>query len=341
MLAYRSRFVHIAVVVISALLFWMCGCQGDGMHPTKPNVMTEKPTVQGSYALLPYTIAEYLQDKKSYSDAIQTASAEYNKRIAAGNLPKDEERVQIYAGARVYRDVMINRIRADIRDNYGQFEEMLNTNRATWETGADFAELALAAATTISGGEQAKTVLAAILTAVKGGRLSVDKNFFREKTTDAIVSALRSARTKQDTVIIGKMAQLGPEQYTFEEAWNDLVDLYYAGTLTSGFQVLAEQAATDAKQAEKAKTDVEVKRANILAATQTEIDLAGHLYGALLKMTPKDARAILKAANEPDPGTDEAAKAALGNALQGTDPGDPKYKKFEKAYNDVLGTGKW
>src|SRR6266511_4274622 len=51
------------------------------------------------------------------------------------------------------RDAMIQRIRVEIEINYRQFELALFSDRAAFATGADWVELGLAGATTITGGE--------------------------------------------------------------------------------------------------------------------------------------------------------------------------------------------
>ncbi|MCC7388456.1 MAG: hypothetical protein IT431_06770 [Phycisphaerales bacterium] len=165
-----------------------------------------------------------------------------------------------FATARRLRDMMINRIRADIRLNSGEFEDQLRHDMARWATGADVTELGLALATTVVGGEQTKTVLGAILTAVKGSRISIDKNYFREKSSEALIAMLRASRVEQDNQIVGKMSSLDVMGYPFEEAWNDLVDLYYAGTLTSALQRLSEKAGATADQAREDQAELTEQR---------------------------------------------------------------------------------
>ena len=168
------------------------------------------------------------------------------------------------------RDAMIQRIRVEIEINYRQFELSLFSSRATFATGADWVELGLAGATTITGGEHAKTVLAGILTALKGGRLSVDKNWFREKTTETIISSMQAERSKKLLLITGKMAAGDAMHYTFEEAWADLVDYFYAGTLEAGIQALAVETGKTAADAKGDFQKAEKKRIDTLAKASIE-----------------------------------------------------------------------
>lgn len=322
----------------------LAACASDGMRPQKPVVMVGDGTATGA-PMSPYSLKQFAEDKSRYDAAALAATQVVEARLKEGRQLTDIERRAAYASASFYRDVMINRIRADIRDHSGTFEETLRQNIAEWATSADFVELGLAAATTITGGESAKTVLAAILTAIKGARLSVDKNFFRERTTEAIISALRSTRLAQDAAIMGKMSDLGADKYTFEEAWNDLVDLYYAGTLTSGFQTLAEEAGTRATEAEQKKQNVDEQRSPTLRfarnATAEEVATRGRLIDALQAMTEEQAQAILTDVGATLP-TDGKFREALQTLIQPlTDPADPMYPKLTAAYNNALGAGKW
>ena len=93
-------------------------------------------------------------------------------------------------------------------------------------------------------------MLSAIKSAGSGSKLSVDTNFFRKKTTEILISAMRSARDEKEALIIGKRDLL-PSKYTWEEAWIDLVQLYYAGTLEGALQSVAASEGEKAKQAGK------------------------------------------------------------------------------------------
>lgn len=65
---------------------------------------------------------------------------------------------------------------------------------ASYDTIADITELGVTLATTIVNGERVKTVLAAALTAFKGTRTAIDKNFFRAQTLPIIIKEMDSLR---------------------------------------------------------------------------------------------------------------------------------------------------
>ncbi len=321
----HGRFwTGLAVAAVAALL---AGCKGDDTRPDRPAVMAD---VAAAQSVLRYSLEEYKQDKAVYDEALQATRSAPDAAAAAAQ----------YEAATVARDVMINRIRGDIRDHSGEFEDTLRQRIAEWSTGADFVELGLAAATTITGGEQAKSVLAAILTAIKGARISVDKNFFRERTSEAIVAALRSTRLTQDAAIVRKMSMLDVRKYTFEEAWNDLIDLYYAGTLASAFQTLAEEAGARADEARQEMAAVDAKRVEIAAATPDEIQLMGRLYGALRDMTDDQASAVLREIQVAVPAGTKP-RSALQKELRRLPPGSERLNDIAKAYDKVLGPEKW
>lgn len=247
----RSRSAALGLILGTSVLA-LGACRHASWRPERPEVLgpSREP---GRTGFQGYTLEEFNADRRAYHEALDEASKLATTRPAG-------QPGSAYARATLIRDRIVNRIRADIRASSGEFEDGLRERIAEWETGADISELSLALATTVAGGEGTKTVLGAILTAVKGANTSIDKNFFREKTSEAIIAAIRSARLERDNGILEKLA-LEADGYSLEEAWNDLIDLYYAGTLASGFQKLAETTSARAEKAEREKGVLDTKRA--------------------------------------------------------------------------------
>jgi len=185
----------------------------------------------------------------------------------AGDFKKDYDTYKRFATgdtadinkAKTQRDLMINLIELDVDLGYGEFERKLFVDRASYDTAADVLELGVTASTNIVNGTRVKNVLAAALTGFKGSRLSFDKNFFREKTVDIIITKMRASREESRASIAGKM-KLPVDQYPFEEAWRDLADFFKAGTLQGGIQALAMEAGTSAKTADTNKKEVDKAR---------------------------------------------------------------------------------
>ena len=303
----------------------LAGCRADLTRPARPELMIE---TADSASLSRYGGEEFAADQQRYRRALD----------AAAEADDEDEMRHHLRAARLARDIMINRVRADIRDHSGEFEDTLRQRIAEWSSASDTVELSLAAAATLAAGAPAKSALASILSAVKGTRISIDKNFFRERTSEAIIAAIRASRIAQDTAIAEKTATLDAGQYPFEEAWNDLVDLYYAGTLASGFQSLAEHAGTRATEARREQAELVERRTRLAAATPEQVRSMSRLYGALTAMTVDQALAIARRLGI-DPG--ESPRAALQTFLRSLPPGDPRTADAARAYDAVLGEGGW
>ena len=162
--------------------------------------------------------------------------------------------------ALLLRDRMINRIEADVERNYREYEAKIFYNRATANVAADIVELGVSASIGVAEETVVKDLLAAALTSFKGTRLSFDKNFFREKTTEIIIAKMQAYRDRVRNRITSKMSQLSARDYPFEEAWRDLIEHFFAGTLQGGLQALANDAGQDAAAAKKDTEDLETLR---------------------------------------------------------------------------------
>lgn len=233
-------------ILLVAVLFTLAfhfGC-GKLVRVDKPRVpkAIDRDAYQGPSFSIAYSLSEF-----------NTDYTEYKKLTRLGDPDS-------MTSARRLRDSMIDRIRVDIEMNYREYEARLFAGRATGDSIADFLELGLALATTISNGERVKTVLGAVSTAFKGNRLSIDKNFFREKTIETITSKMQATRERVKGRILQNMLDAPVSKYTFEAAWVDLVEFFYAGTLQSGIQALAIDAGADAVTAKAATKDIEQLR---------------------------------------------------------------------------------
>lgn len=230
------------VTALSVLIMLFCtGCA---------KYMLDKPQIPqsinvGSPKLL-YTENEFKDNLEEYKKAYEGDSS--------SNVKRDLEK------ARLLRDAMINRIRVDIEMNYREYEARLFNQRNAGRFAGDLIELGIAFATTVSGGEAVKTVLAAVQSGVKGTRLSFDKNFFREKTVEVVISKMQASRERVKNRILDKMINLPADKYTFEEAWVDLIEFFYAGTLQGGIQALVSEAAQDAAKAKEETKELELRR---------------------------------------------------------------------------------
>lgn len=256
-----KRQSSFACVAASALLF--AGC----IHINRPNV---PPVVDST--------AEYS------NTAFQADYNSYTALIKAGDSAS-------LAQARVLRDHMVNRVEVDIEKNYREFEQSLTSTNAGIQTGGDAVELGLSAAIGVVGATDVKDLLAASLTGFKGTRLSFDKNLFREKTTEILLAKMQASRDDVRNRITRKLTDLDVRGYSFDEAWHDLVEYFYAGTLPAAFQQLANDAGQSAAAAKQEKKDIDINRANSAADVETAVRMRAkysELYRAAAAPATRD-----------------------------------------------------
>jgi hypothetical protein len=206
-----------------------------------------------------YTPAEFNTDRTSFIEKVGSAPT----------MPV----------ARRIRDSMVMRKVGDIDYFYSQYETTLSTGRATYDTLADVTELGVALATTISNGERVKTVLAAALTAFKGVRTSIDKNFFREQTLPIIIKEMQALRSAKKLDIVAKLTARGPDSYGFDEASNDVGEYFYAGTLYAGLGSLTESASTKANENRSLLFQMEAERGMAINQLQSQRESVAAMRG--------------------------------------------------------------
>lgn len=248
---------------IFTVIAMICGLSAAGCvaRLDKPNV---PKALSRDFAATLYSIPAFCEHYNAYRKAVglsetsTTCTPATTKTPAAAGVSASQTADPLKA--RQLRDFMINRIRVDIEVNYREYESRLFFSRGETNLGGDFLELGLAFAGTVSKGERVKSVLASALSGVRGTRLSYDKNFFREKTIEIIVSQMQTSREEVKNRILDKMNRLPAKEYSFEAAWVDLAELFYSGTLQGGIQALANQAGKAAVDAKAESKRLEVIR---------------------------------------------------------------------------------
>ena len=281
------------------------------------------PVVDPAGTALNYSTAAWQDDRNGY-DRLMAAYG-------------DTANAQKLEAASLWRDRMVNRVRADIRSFHAEYEVELTKGIANWNIFGDLTQLGLALASTVTKGQETKTILSAAIAATAGAKLSVDNNYFREKTSEVLISSMRSARVEKDTAIVGKLASMKADKYPLEEALCDLVDLYYAGTLTEAFQRLAKQAGNDAEQVETKAAELDSRRAYLLATTEEQIDKRRTVTAAILKLEGAELDAMLTAMKVTAPADAKPAEkrtALIGKLkaeTQGVDVTDPAWARWEEA----------
>jgi hypothetical protein len=202
----------------------------------------------------------------------------YNTAVASNQLDQ----------AKTLRDRMVFQLKRNIDANYADFENNVFLGKASSNVLFDITELGAVFAGTITNGERAKTIIAAALSAFKGGRKSIDVNFFREKTTESLIQTMRASRSRSlEKINIGLRNKVA--DYTLEEALGHLIDYFYAGSLSNALVELSKQAS---EQAAAAKTDADREeklrlRANLVHSV-TINELRNDLYFKITKGADAD-----------------------------------------------------
>ncbi len=198
-------------------------------------VAPKLPRTLGSPAPLAYSPAAFDADVSRYRTALSAADQ---------------------TAARTQRDAIVYRVLAQVDAAYGAFEVNLNVRRAGAQTGADAAQLGLTAAATVTGASGVKDILSATATALGGTRLSFDKNYFEQKTTESLVSQMRASRLALKAQLLLNLAKRDVSSYPLEAAWVDLIGYYYAGTIPSALVEIANRTGSDAVRAGQDLQDV-------------------------------------------------------------------------------------
>lgn len=193
---------------------------------------------------------------------------------------------------------------------YLKFIRTLTADKQQLDAATDIATLSINLAGTLVGGARAKTNLAAAAAGIGGAKTTIDKDFYYEKSIEALVATM-NARRKE--MIIPILAGIGStiDQYPFERALTDLQQYYLAGTLNGAVQFINVQAAES-----ETKSD---KKINILyklpIPTEVQIDGIAQLTDAIGSsgLTVDEAKNALKALG--------VTEAGLPSSLDDTDAG--------------------
>jgi hypothetical protein len=245
-----------------------------------------------------------IRDKliKRQVDHLEMLVTAYENAITAGDAAS-------LGKAQVYRNEIVHAGLILIDDNYNQFENDLFVGRATTNVAGDLTELGVSAATGITNGERVKTILAIALTAFKGGRKSIDMNFFRERTTEVIAQKMRGSRSK---VLQGIYQGLGlpVDRYPLGAALDDLVNYLYAGSMNSALLELAQDAGENAKNARAAAAEfklnpflTEKQIGTLRSISDAREDLRSKLFStdsATAQVAATRTRAILTTLYKPE-----------------------------------------
>jgi len=173
------------------------------------------------------------------------------------------------------RNSIIENFLALADKDFNDFEGLTTVNRNVIETGFEFINLGLTAATAVVGLGQ---TLGAAATGTQGAQHSFDKNFYNSQTAYVINNKMEELRLEQLAKIRRREAEpvacsyedtlpkatassstnqnQGSELpcYSLEEALGDVQEYFYDGTTHKALQALITQTATQANTAKQALT---------------------------------------------------------------------------------------
>ncbi len=242
------------------VLFWIMmisGCATFRFAPPTPGLYTDQT----------YTPAEYKADLEKYQ----------NPEIAAAERTRIRDKI-VYLTAR------------EIDKNYREFKNSFFGERAATETAFDIMQIGLGTAGTIAGGITTANILAAISTGIAGSRLSFNKNFFKEKSPDLLLSRMDALRASQWLQIYRKLQKDDPA-YLLYEAERDLIAYFEKGTLQAAFQdVIAESGAAQQKAEAAISKQIQAKYGRFIEpiASESELGEVDKLYNEFLKLKSGD-----------------------------------------------------
>jgi hypothetical protein len=306
-ISLKHRFCTISLL---AMTLGLSGC-ASLVKPRLPDVFKDPPPPSGSNGT--YTLGQFQKDFDAYNA----------KMPPLNPSPKPED----LTAATTLRNKMVYGVLAEIDYVYHNYEISLFMNEGSFRVATDTLALGLGVASTITNGERAKTVLSAALTGFTGATLSIDKNFFRQQTVQALISSMQAGRDRTKTIIIKHLNDDSASSYPFQAARSDMAAYFFAGTLPGALQELNQTAAASAKD-ERTKLTVTVQ--DVQNAKSINQTLAAELAANKLDKTVAFLTAMGVTLKDPkDKAEVEAAYRDLAN--RAVDDPVLKAKFYEEA----------
>ncbi len=238
-------------------------------------------------------------------------------------------------------------VQIDLR--YLQFIRALTADKQQLDSATDIANLTLNLAGTLVGGARAKTNLAALAAGISGSKAIIDKDYYYEKSIDALVATM-NAKRKEVLVGMLKGLTLPLDFYSFETAVIDLNEYYLAGTLNGALRFIHSEAVKSETISDK---DIKEVRYKLTSPTLAQIDDLKRLTDDLgdKKWTLEKANNALRAlgVNEADlptilddkdgkPGAKRKLKQMISEAknLADSDARTAALKKISDVFDQAL-----
>ena len=212
---------------------------------------------------------------------ISTALLNYHK---AGDDARDG------LSRRDYRDYILATYLSAIEANYKSFTDQLQSSDRGSALGLDLLVLGLSGGTALAKGGAVHD-LATITATASGARATIDKRLFFDRTLPAVVASMDADRAtiKAD---IARKRNLAIQQYSLDEAVDDLNRLQQAGRLDRAVARMTQVAQAD-RQVQQTRLDAIVAACDNITKKTAELNLE---FRNLLISDPAEMQARLKAA---------------------------------------------
>ena len=157
--------------------------------------------------------------------------------------------------ARIVRNELIENALPYIDEAYLAFITDLQAGRDRNNFILDLVELGTAASVGITNGERPLQIIGVALTAFRGGRRSIDANFYKDTSLPILISKMDGNRAKVRGIILERQGKEAND-YPLGAAVSDIVDYYNAGTLVRAFTQLEQDTARITEASETRLADI-------------------------------------------------------------------------------------
>lgn len=192
--------------------------------------------------------------KSSLQSGLPASLVSYQQRLttyyASGtSIPVDPSTI-----TKSERNAILQDLVFQIDQNYFAFEAHLQKSRANFNVATDLATLGLGSAGALAS-QSAANILAAISAGIAGGRTSVDKNYFNDLGTTAIIIQMRASRADVLAVIERGMKE-NLADYALKTGLIDIVKYHNAGRVVGALTQLTETASQENQSAQKVLKEI-------------------------------------------------------------------------------------
>lgn len=173
--------------------------------------------------------------------------------------------------AQAIRNEVIENALPYIDEAYMDFVTDLQAGRDRDNFLLDLVELGGTASAGIVNGERSLQIIGVALTAFRGGRRSIDANFYKDTSIPILISKMDGNRAQVRATIIEREKQ-STADYQMGAAVSDIVDYFNAGSLVRAFTKLQEDTAIATNNAEERLTELKEKAGIKGAPTEAELE---------------------------------------------------------------------